>query len=199
MDILISNMELLLDDVLFFLGSYGFIIVIVFGILHPLTENPLSLFTLTLSITLLGLFYGYLLLFISNLIGIVLLYFLAEKINKSTNGFLYKRKTSIKVLNWIKTTKTWRHIIVIGVPFIPTYPIKLAVALSKVSFKKYMITIVGAYFFLFFGNSLLYFGVVGFITNNIPDYVSFTLLFGFVLFVYFGVDFFKKNVEENHI
>ncbi|MFK5883180.1 MAG: VTT domain-containing protein [Candidatus Izemoplasma sp.] len=199
MENILIDLEILLDNSLIFLGDYGFIIILLFGIIHPLTENPLSLFTLTLSISILGLFWGYVILFAANMIGVVMLFFLAEKFNHSTNGFLFKRRASEKVLNWIRTTETWRHIIVIGVPFIPTYPIKLAVPLSKVSFKKYMVTLGGAYVFLFFGNSLLYFGILGFITNNIPSYISLAMLLVFALFVYFGIDFFKKNIEENQI
>lgn len=198
MDFIALNIDNYVDSILLFLGNYGFIIVIVFGIAHPIFENPLSLFTLTLSITLLGVGYGYLLLALSNLIGIIILFYLAEKFNKSTNGFLAKRKTSDKMLNWIKNAPTWRHVFVIGVPFIPTYPIKLAVPLSGVGFKKYMVTISGAYLFLFFGNSLIYFGVLGFISSVIPSYISISLLVIFVLFVYFGIDFFKNNIEKDN-
>ena len=181
------------EEFLFLLGNYGFIIVIIFGIMHPLFENPLSLLNLALAISILGIPLGFLVVFSSNLIGILILYFLAEKFNEKSNNVLFRRKVSEKVLNWIKETATWRHILVIGVPMIPTYPVKLAVPLSKVGFKKYMITLVGAYLFLYFGNSLIYFGLIGFITDNIPGYVSFILLLLFVIYVYFGKSFFKRS------
>ena len=194
MEYLLSfDFELFVDELLFFLGNYGFIIVIVFGVMHPLFENPLSLLNLALAFAILGIPLGFLVVFSSNLIGILLLYYFALKFNKKSNNILFKKKVPEKVLNWIKTTATWRHILVIGVPMVPTYPIKVAVPLSKVGFRKYMITLVGAYVFLYIGNFLIYFGILGFITENIPNYVSFILLLGFVIYIYFGSSFFKAN------
>lgn len=185
------------DDIVLFLGSYGFIIVIVFGIVHPIIENPLSLLTLTIAISLLGIGLGYIVVFLSNLVGILILYYLVERLKKRTNSSIFDKKVADKVLTWIRDTDTWRHIIVIGVPMIPTYPIKIGVPLSGVGFKKYMVTLVGAYLFLFFGNTLIYFGVLGFITNNIPNYVSFILLSVFAIYIYFGHRiFYKDKLDE---
>lgn len=199
MDYIISfDFETFVDQVLFFLGNYGFIIVIIFGIMHPLFENPLSLLNLALAIEILGIPFGFLLVFSSNIIGILLLYYFAMKFNEKSSNFFFRKKVSKKVLNWVKNTDTWRHILVIGVPMIPTYPIKIAVPLSKVGFKKYLITLVGAYLFLYIGNFLIYFGLVGFITENIPNYVSFVLLLAFVVYIYAGKSFFNKNkIYEN--
>ncbi len=194
MEYLLSiNFEQFVDELIFILGSYGFIIIIVFGIMHPLFENPLALLNLSLAFLLLGIPLGFLVVFLSNLVGILLLYLATTKFNTKSNDILFEKNISSKVLNWVNTTATWRHILVIGVPMIPTYPVKIAVPLSKVGFKKYMITLVGAYFFLYFGNSLIYFGVIGFLTNNLPSYVSFGLLLLFVVYIYFGRSFFKKN------
>ena len=188
-----ESLELFVENALVFLQGWGFIIVIVFGIAHPIFENPLSLFNLTLAITLLGLPLGYIVVFVSNLIGIIILYVLATKFNEKSNDFLFKKKVSKSALDWIRSTPLWKHIVVIGVPMIPTYPIKLAVPLSKVGFKKYMITLVGAYLFLFFGNSLIYFGIAGLISSIIPNYVSIILLVLLVLYIYFGKYLFQKG------
>lgn len=194
MDILLSiDFSSIVDEAILFLGNYGFIIVIIFGIIHPIIENPLSLFNLALAITLLGIGLGYIVVFVSNVVGILILYFLVNKLKERSNGYLSKKKVADKVFTWIRDTDTWRHIIVIGVPMIPTYPIKVAVPLSGVGFRKYMITLVGAYLFLFFGNTLIYFGITGIITNNIPNYVSFILLLTFVFYVYFGHRIFYKD------
>ena len=194
MDILLAfDFASFVDEAVLFLGNYGFIIVIVFGIVHPIIENPLSLFNLALAITLLGIGLGYIVVFVSNLIGIFILYYLVDRVKKRNNGGIFEKKTADKVLNWIKNTDTWRHIVVIGVPMIPTYPIKIAVPLSGVGLKKYLITLVGAYLFLFFGNTLIYFGVLGIVTDNIPAYVSFILLSIFVIYIYFGHRIFYKD------
>jgi len=198
MDILLSfDFTSFVDQALLFLGKYGFLIVIVFGIAHPILENPLALFNLALAITLLGIGWGYVVVFLSNLIGILILYYLVIRFSKRYNGALFEKKVTDKVLTWIKNTSTWRHIVVIGVPMIPTYPIKIAVPLSGIGFKKYLITIIGAYLFLFFGNTLIYFGVLGFITDNIPSYISFILLSIFVGYIYFGHRIFYKDKLDN--
>ena len=190
-----ESFELFVENAMVFLQGWGFIIVIIFGIVHPITENPLSLFNLSLAIGILGIPLGYALVFVSNLIGIIILYVLATKFNEKSNDFLFRKKVSKSALDWIKGTPTWKHIVVIGVPMIPTYPIKLAVPLSKVGFKKYMITLVGAYLFLFFGNTLIYFGVVGLITEVVPSYVSFILLLTLVVYIYFGKYLFNKDKQ----
>lgn len=193
-----ESFELFVENALLFLQGWGFIIIIIFGIVHPILENPLALFNLSLAIAILGIPLGYTVVFVSNLIGIIILYILATKFNEKSNDFLFRKRVSKSALDWIRDTPTWKHIVVIGVPMIPTYPIKVAVPLSKVTFKKYMITLVGAYLFLFFGNSLIYFGIVGLITDVIPSYVSFILLLVLVLYIYFGKYLFNKDkqVEE---
>ena len=198
MDLLLSiDFTSFVDNAILFLGNYGFIIVIVFGITHPILENPLSLFNLALAITLLGAGLGYIVVFVSNIIGILILYFLVMKFKDKYQEAIEEKKVADKVLNWIKNTDTWRHIIVIGVPMIPTYPIKIAVPLSGVGFKKYMVTLVGAYLFLFFGNTLIYYGVLGIVTDNIPNYVSFILLSLFVVYIYFGHRiFYKEKLDQ---
>jgi len=194
MEVLLSlDLSLFVDEVILFLGNYGFVIVILFGIAHPILENPLALFNLTLAIALLGTAVGYIVVFVSNLIGILILYYLVMKVKNHKNKIFLKKNVPNKILEWARTTETWKHIVVIGVPLIPTYPIKIAVPLSGVGFKKYMLTIVGAYIFLFFGNTLIYYGVLGIVTDNIPNYVSFLLLLLFVIYVYFGNRIFYKE------
>ena len=191
-----GSLEVFVENALTYLNDWGFIIVIVFGIVHPILENPLALFNLTLAIAILGIPLGYIVVFASNLIGILILYLLATKFNSKTNDYLFQKKVSKSALIWIKNTPLWKHIVVIGVPMIPTYPIKLAVPLSKVGFKKYMITLVGAYVFLYFGNTLIYFGIAGLISNIIPNYISFLLLVLLVVYIYFGKNIFNKGKIE---
>jgi len=194
MDILLAiDFTSTVDDIVLFLGNYGFIIVILFGITHPIIENPLSLFNLALAITVLGIGLGYIVVFLSNIIGIVILYYLVNRLKEKSGSLFYKKKVAVKFLTWIRRTDTWRHIIVIGVPMIPTYPIKIAVPMSGIGFKKYFVTLVGAYVFLFLGNTFIYFGVTGIITNNIPGYVSVILILAFVFYVYFGHKIFYKD------
>ena len=108
------DLNILVDQLLMFLGNYGFIIVILFGLLHPIIDNPWAFFTMTLSFTLLGVPLGFLLLIISNIIGIVILYLFIKRIDNKTEHFLYKKKISGVALRWLEETPTWKHMIVIG-------------------------------------------------------------------------------------
>ena len=185
------DISLLFDEIMLFLGNYGFIIVIVFGILHPIIDNPWSFFTMSLSITLLGIPFGYSLLLISNVIGIVLVFVILKMIDQRSDNYLYKKKISGKVLKWLETTETWRHIIVIGLPLVPTFFLKLSFPFTKMSFKKYFGTVIGSYLFLYTIYSLVYFGVLSFLMDNIPNYVGVLLLFVFSVFIYFS-----KTIKE---
>lgn len=188
--------ELFVENTLLFLQDWGFLIVILFGVLHPLFENPLHLFNFSIAIALLGIPIGILVVAVSNVIGILLLYYFTRVVNDKSDNYFQRRKVSSSILRWVKETETWKHIIVIGVPLIPTYPVKVAVPLSGIAFKKYMITLCGAYLFLFFSNSLIYFGALGFLTNTIPTWISYILVLLLIVIVYFGKYIVKKEVVE---
>jgi len=194
-----ESFETLVENALIFLAGWGFILVIIFGIIHPLVEGPFALFNLSIAIALLGIPIGYALVFVSNVIGIIILFLLARKFNDKSNDVLFRKKISKSTLEWVKNTPTWKHIFVLGVPAIPTYPIKIAVALSKLSFRNYMITMIGAYLFLFFANTLLYFGIAGLVANVVPQYVSFIFLVVLVLYIYFGKHMFNKEKQVKEV
>lgn len=193
------DIPLLFDEIMLFLGNYGFIIVIVFGILHPIIDNPWSFFTMSLSITLLGVPFGYALLLISNVIGIALVFVILKMIDQRTDNYLYKKKVSGKILKWLETTETWRHIIVIGLPLVPTFFLKLAFPFTKISFRKYFVTVLGSYTFLYSIYSLVYFGVLSFLTDNIPNYVGVFLLLSFSILIYFSKTIKEKLLGGNEL
>jgi uncharacterized membrane protein YdjX (TVP38/TMEM64 family) len=164
--------------------EYLILLIIVFGILHPLTENPWSLFTLGIAIPILGIPLAYLVILGSNLLGSILLYVIIHTMHKKKDYILQSKKYIGGALEWIATTPMYKHIIVIGLPTVPTYPIKVALPLSKLSFQRYLITIFGSYLFLILANSLLYFGVLGTIDNVIPTWVGAILLIVFAVMIY---------------
>ena len=122
----------------------------------------------------------------------LLLFFVIKQIDKGVNGYLYRKRVSHKVLHWLETTEIWRHIIVIGMPLVPTFFLKLAFPFSKASFKKYFTTIMGAYIFLYVIYTLAYYGLISFITSAIPNYIGFILLLIVALIIYFGKDLRNK-------
>lgn len=176
----------LLEQIMTTYQDYLIVLIVLFGILHPLTENPWSLFTLGIAISVLGVPLAYLVVFGSNLIGSVLLYAIVHTIHKKTNYALQAKPYIGRALEWIAATPMYKHIIVIGLPSVPTYPIKVALPLSPMSFQRYLITISGSYLFLLIANSLLYFGVLGTVSNAIPSWLGVTLLILFAGIVYFS-------------
>ncbi len=188
------DITLYIDDLLLFLGHYGFIVIIVFGLLHPIIDNPWSFFTMSLSFTLLGIPLGFLVLITSNIIGILLLYIILKNVDNASNHYLYKRKISGKILKWLETTPLWKHVLVIGVPLVPTFILKIAFPFTNLSFKKYFITLLLSYLFLYSIYSLVYFGVLSIFTDNIPNYIGILLVSLFILILYFGKTIFNKLI-----
>jgi uncharacterized membrane protein YdjX (TVP38/TMEM64 family) len=168
------------------LEDYGILLVFLFSIVHPLLENPWSFVTLGLAMTVLSPVIGYATIATGTMIGIVLLYGIAMLIQRKSNHYFLQKNTTKTALIWLKETAMWRHIIVIGMPSVPTYPIKIALPFTTMSFPRYFVTLCGSYVFLYVANSLIYFGVLGFITDHIPPLLGTVLLIIAALYIYFG-------------
>ncbi len=190
MDIL--SLETFVESTLIALGQYGFILVIIFALIHPIFEGPFALFNLGLGIYIMGAIPAYIIIFTANVIGCVFLYLLVKKVDRFSNYYLHKKKVSGNVITWLKETKKWKHIFVLGVPVIPTYPVKIGYLLSEPSFKETMKTLVGMYIFLFFANTLIFYGILNFLETGLARILSVVLLVILVLFVYFGKSIFSK-------
>lgn len=179
-------------DTIDFLGNYAYLIIILFGISHGIFDNPWSFLTMGLSLTLLPIPVAYTLLLVSNFIGSAILYYSLHYLNKRSNNYLYEKKVSKNILAWLENQPTWKHIIVIGMPLVPTIQLRLALPFTKMSLKRYLTIIIGSYLFLYTSYSLFYFGVISFITDEINKVTGIILLVGFCIFVYFGNDIRKK-------
>ena len=191
------NVLMLFDELQQLLHPYGFWMVVLFAFLHPLTENPWSFFTLSLALTVLGAPLGYTAIALGLAIGIGCLYVIAHAINRWSKYRLLEKNISKRVLDWIVATDTWRHIVVIGLPAVPTYPIKLALPFSRMTFRRYALTLAGSYLFLYAANTALYYGIFGFVRDTIPNWVSVVLLMLFALYIYFGQTMRKKLRKSN--
>lgn len=189
-----------------FLGVYSFFIVILFGILHGMTDNPWSFLTMTLSLTLLPLPIGYLVLLSSNYLGSVIQYYGLHYLNKRSDNYFYQKRVSKKVLVWLEKQPLWKHIIVIGMPLVPTVSLRIALPFTTITFKHYMKIIIGAYLFLYGSYSLFYFGALSFLDGKISEPVGVALLALFCALVYFGktirerlfTNKLKEEVEYEH-
>lgn len=193
------DFNIILENTLLFLGNYGFVIVIIFGLIHPIIDNPWAFFTMTLSFSILGIPLGFSLLIISNIIGIILLYLILKRIDNKMDHYLYTKKISGSVLKWLETTPIWKHIIVIGMPLVPTFFLKIAFPFTNLSFRKYFITLLGAYIFLYAIYSLVYFGFISFLTDSIPQYIGIILILLFTIIIYFGRNIIHKLFGGNTI
>ncbi|PAT01989.1 hypothetical protein CI105_03780 [Candidatus Izimaplasma bacterium ZiA1] len=187
-----------INQALIFLGDYGFIIVILFGITHPSLSAPVSIFTLTLSLTLLGYFYGYIVLLGANAVGILIFYYFVRKFDVKRDSFIAKSKRRENTILWIEKTSSWKHMLVIGLPFLPTQPIRMGVAFSRISLKRFFFTLFGSYIILYIGNSLIYFGFASLLDDSIPRPLSILFFLIFALVIYFSNSLFnKEKIAEN--
>lgn len=193
-----ENFGEVINQILIILGDYGFILVIIFGITHPSLSAPVAIFTLTLSLTLLGYFLGYMLLLGSNIVGIIIFYYFVRKLDNKRDAFIKKSKRRENIMRWIEKTSSWKHMLVIGLPFLPTQPIRMGIAFSRISFKKFFFTLLGSYIVLYIGNSLIYFGFASLIDDSIPRPLSILFFFIFAVVVYFSNTIFnKEKIAEN--
>jgi uncharacterized membrane protein YdjX (TVP38/TMEM64 family) len=184
-------MDAFLAQITFYVDLYGTWMVILIGALHPFIAFPAHIFILTVSIQVLGPVQGYIMLFIGNMIGILIFYPVLKTVqvnnhSKVDNTFINQ------VFSWIRNEALWKHAVVIGAPLIPTQPIKYFLPLSGIGFKKYIVIFLSSYVILFISNSLLYFGVLSFFTNEIPTYLGIVFISLFVFFIYFGKNIFEK-------
>ncbi len=166
-----------------------FIAVVLFSLIHPIIDSPWSFLTMSLSLRTFGVIPGFSILILTNIVGIIIVYGIMCFTKTKTNNFFQKKKVSKKILDWLETTPLYKHIIVIGLPLVPTWPIKISLPLSGISFKKYVITITLSYVFLYSCYSFVYFGIVHFSGNQILGSI---LLILFALIVYFGRSITKK-------
>lgn len=189
-------MIVLFEELVATYQEYLIFLIVVFGILHPLTENPWSLFTLGIAIPVLGIPLAYAIILGSNLIGSIVLYGIIHTLHKKKDYVLQSKQYIGNALAWIAETPMYKHIIVIGLPTVPTYPIKVALPLSNMSFSRYLITIFGSYVFLITANSLIYFGIFGSVFNAIPTWVAAICLILFAIVLYFSTSIRKTLTKQ---
>ena len=96
------NIPELFDTLVNNAEQYGFWIILLLAILHPLTENPWSFLTMSIGLRILGIPLGYGTIFLGNIIGIILLYLIFHGIHQKTNYIAQQKKISKKVLeSWL--------------------------------------------------------------------------------------------------
>lgn len=175
------------------LGSIGVLIILLLAVFHVTFEGPLALFLMTtLTILLDSLPLAVLLLLMAHILGLPIFYFLVHSLNRWSQAAVEKAKLTKSILDWVEHQPEWKHMIVVGLPFVYTYPIKVAYTLRSPSFGSYLRVLMGSYGVLYIGNVLIYYGVLSFFTTSIPSVISFILMSILIVLIYFG----KKWINE---
>ncbi len=169
------------------LGLIGLLIVLGLAFFHVTFEGPLALFLLvTTSLILDSIGWAIVLILLVHWAGLPLFYVLVHHLHRRTNRLMERVELTNQLLVWVDQQPRWKHMIVIGLPFIVTYPVKLALTIKAKSFKDYMITLMGSYGVLMVGNLLIYFGALGALTERLPPWVSVLSVVTLALLIYFG-------------
>jgi hypothetical protein len=161
-----------------------FIIVLSIGIIHALISQPWSVVGVSISIYFFGPILGLSTLFMSYAIGNILFFYIILKIDQHSNHKY--PKWLLKGLSWIKKNPSYKHMISIGLPLVPTFFIKASLPIATKSLKKFMMIVTGAYVILTFFNVLIYYGFLVSIFQGEFSYITLIILILFLVVLYFA-------------
>jgi hypothetical protein len=161
--------------------QFYFVIVILFlSIIHPIIEAPTSIILVTFLALIVGSpFTAILLLLPFNVIGFYLFYLWIHDAKKRYFYLLPKQAIIDKALLWIERQPQWKHIIVIGLPLLYTYPLRIGWTLKQRKIIPYLGRMMLIYGVMYLGNIALYYG--GFLASNS---LFTSVLFGLMLIVF---------------
>ena len=139
-DVTVSDLTNFIEQVKTLYTSLGVLAAI--GLPYLETLFPvLPLFLMTaFNILSYGIFFGYVYTFIGTVAGTIAIFLFMRYI--STRHFKQKwqeRKNIQKYLNWIETTHPALHILVLMIPFSPTFWINYSMGLSKMRLKTFIL------------------------------------------------------------
>ena len=159
-------------------------IIVGFGVVHALISQPWSVVGVSISIYFFGPILGITTLFMSYTIGNILYYFIVLRIDVYLNH-KYPRWL-IKGLSWVKRNPSYKHMISIGLPLVPTSFIKASLPISTQSLKRFMKIITGSYVILTTFNILIYYGFLVSIFQGEFSFITLIVLCIFLVLLYFA-------------
>ena len=169
------------------LGWIGLVILLILAFFHVTLEGPLALFLLATTTLLLDSFgWALVILLLVHWAGLPLFYLLVHHFHEPSHQLIDRVHVTRQILEWVDHQHRWQHMVVIGLPFIITYPLKLAFTLRTTSFKDYMVTLMGSYVILYLGHSLIYWGILSLLTTQYPWWVGVLASLGVVILIYWG-------------
>lgn len=177
-------------------GLWGYLILCLLAILHPIIEAPAALILMTImTVYTNSVFESIFILSLFHLIGFLLIYLFIHRFKSST---LFKNNTRFsfpKVKAWYDSKKEWQHIFVMGLPLIYTYPLRIYWTLKMKSLLSFLGKMTVIYTIMYLGNLMMYWGyfliLERFITNE-------GLLLAMIMFAYliyrFGANKIRKTI-----
>lgn len=123
---------------------------------------PLSVF-IALNVASFGSFFGIILSWISTVLGCTMSFFIFRKLFRNKLNRLIKKKDLNKIksiMNRIDKISISNLTLLIAIPFSPAFLINIASGLSKISYKKFLVSLligklIMTYFWGYIGSSLL--------------------------------------------
>lgn len=151
------------DSVVTFMMNYG----VFFGVFIIMLESiipvlPLSVF-ITINVASFGGFIGIIISWLATIVGCSLSFFLFRKLFRKKLYKLIKKKDMNKLSNTMRQITKIKFsslVILIAIPFSPAFLINIAAGLSKISYKKFLCSLligklIMVYFWGYIGKSLL--------------------------------------------
>ncbi len=159
-------------------GFVGIFIIFLLSILHPTVEGPAALLLLTiLTILVDSVWLASLILLIGFSIGFSMFYFFVHSLHQRSHQAMERFTPTKKALDWVKKQPTWKHILVIGMPLVFTYPLRIAFTIQHKTFLPFWWETFLQYCVLTVGNLLLYFGIIELIFLELPIWIISVILF----------------------
>ncbi|MEY3609565.1 MAG: hypothetical protein RLZZ264_86 [Bacillota bacterium] len=169
---MLENLWLTFEVWILSLGLIGVFMVFVLAVLHPTLEGPAAILLLTiLTIFLKNVWLASALLWLAYTIGFSFFYILIHWLHKKTNQMVEKYSPTKKAIEWVRRQPTWKHILVIGMPLVYTYPLRIAFTIQHQKFYPFFWQTFLQYGVLTVGNLLIYFGIMQLIFFNLPIWV----------------------------
>jgi hypothetical protein len=150
-------------------GWWGFLILAMLAFFHPTFEAPTAIFLLILMTIFIGNpWLAALVLLGFHTLGFIFYYYLLHALHKKSGYILKRFRVSHISLLWLKQQPTWKHIVVIGMPMVYTYPLRVAFTLNHTNIGVYAWQTLAQYLVLYIGNMLMYQLGVVFLNLDIP-------------------------------
>jgi len=177
-----------INNIIFYLQAYG----LLFGCFIVVLESiipilPLGVF-IAFNMMAFGNIVGFIMSLISTSIGCLLSYFIFYYFGKKLEGKI-KKHPKLEAVKTVVTKVTFSNLVlIIAIPFSPSFLINIACGLAKVDFKKFIISI------LIGKISIVYFW--GFISKSLMESITDVKTLGIILIILMLSYFVSKIVNR---